>query len=518
MDKKTIGNWIMYYEVHRLLRDGLSLAAIGKELVMDPRTVRRYSRMSEEEYGAFLGSRESRDKLLSGYASFIREKLQAHPAVSAAQMHDWLKEHYPDFPRTSPKTVYNFVMHLRQKYNIPLEEVGREYFVVEELPYGKQAQADFGHCILRSTEERRKRIHFFVMMLSRSRMKFVQFSDTPFTTRMAIDAHEAAFKFFCGKPVEVVYDQDRLFVVEERMGELLLTREFKDYVFEQEFQLHFCRKADPQSKGKVENVVKYVKQNFLYARAYYDLDTLQAQALGWLQRTGNGMPHSTTKKVPEQEWHMEQPHLTPWGSVKILPTYIMRVIRKDNTFAYQGNFYSVPQGTFKSKDTMVMIWCKEEQLHIHDEQGKFLCMHAIEERRGFTVINTDHKRDKTRKVKELLTQTASQFMYPALALQYFEMIRKVKGRYLRDQVQAIGKAIKGKNKQRVNEVLQTCVEQQYLGAVMFRELLALQEMEHTDPATPVGKIILLDPGSAKKAAIQPDKSDLDTYEKAFTSS
>jgi transposase len=518
MDKKTIGNWIMYYEVHRLLRDGLSFAAIGKELVMDRRTVKRYALMTEEAYSNFLENKDTRNKLLSCYEPFVRDKLLAHPALSAAQMHDWLKEHYPDFPLTSPKTVYNFVMYLRQKYNIPLEEAERQYFVVEELPYGKQAQADFGHCILRSTEEHRKRIHFFVMMLSRSRMKFVQFSDRPFTTRMAIDAHEAAFKFFCGKPVEVVYDQDRLFLVEERMGELLLTQEFKEYVFEQEFQLRFCRKADPQSKGKVENVVKYVKHNFLYARAYYDLETLQTQALGWLQRTGNGMPHSTTKKIPEQEWSIEKPYLTPWGSVKILPTYIMRVIRKDNTFAYLGNFYSVPQGTFKSKDTMVMIWCKEGQLHIHDTDGAFLCMHDIEERKGHTVINTDHKRDKTRKVKELLTQTAGQFMDPALAMQYFEMIRKVKGRYLRDQVQAISKAIEGKNKQLVAEVLQKCVQQQYLGAVMFRELLASQEMENSDPVTPVDKIILLDPGSARKAAIQPDKRDLDTYEKAFTSS
>src|ERR1039457_3261213 len=107
------------------------------------------------------------------------------------------------------------------------------------------------------------RIHFFVMMLSRSRMKFVQFSEVPFTTHMTIDAHEEAFKFFGGIPQEIVYDQDRLLLVEERMGELLLTNEFKDYVFEQEFQLHFCRKADPQSKGTVEGVVKYVKNNFL---------------------------------------------------------------------------------------------------------------------------------------------------------------------------------------------------------------------------------------------------------------
>jgi hypothetical protein len=355
-----------------------------------------------------------------------------------------------------------------------------------------------------------------VMMLSRSRMKFVQFSDAPFTTRMTIDAHEEAFKFFCGMPLEVVYDQDRLLLQEERMGELLLTQEFKDYVFEQEFQLHFCRKADPQSKGKVENVVKYVKNNFLYARPWYDLQTLQAQAMAWLQRTGNGMPHTTTKKIPLEEWQTEQTHLQSWASVKILPSCILRTVRKDNTFAYLSNFYSVPQGTFKTKDTMVMIWLKEEEeLHVNDKEGVFLCKHAIAQSKGNTVINTDHKRDKSLKLKELLGQSASLFLNPGLALQYFEMIRKERGRYLRDQVQAIQKIIEGKNKQLVGDVLQKCVDKKYVGAVIFRELLAFHESEKNYPAPPTGKIILMDTKNNKKADIQPDKSDLNTYERAF---
>ena len=83
-------------------------------------------------------------------------------------------------------------------------------------------------------------------------MKYIYLLDKPFIIRSAIEAHEAAFKYFEGITKEVVYDQDRLFLADENMGELLLTKEFGDYVFEQEFQLLFCRKADPQSKGKVE--------------------------------------------------------------------------------------------------------------------------------------------------------------------------------------------------------------------------------------------------------------------------
>src|ERR1700733_5536196 len=114
---------------------------------MNRRTVIKYWAMSEAEYEAFLVKKDSRAKLLSVYEPFVKDRLMAHPAASAAQVHDWLKEHHTTFPHISAKTVYNFVMAMRQKYDITLEEASREYFVVEELPYGLPAQADFGQYV-----------------------------------------------------------------------------------------------------------------------------------------------------------------------------------------------------------------------------------------------------------------------------------------------------------------------------------------------------------------------------------
>lgn len=65
--------------------------------------------------------------------------------------------------------------------------------------------------------------------------------------------------------------------------------------------------------------------------------------MGWLLRTGNVMAHSTTKEVPLVEWEIEKQYLVPWLTVRLLPSYIMRLVRKDNTIAFHGNFYSLPQ-------------------------------------------------------------------------------------------------------------------------------------------------------------------------------
>ena len=514
MDKKTIGDWIMYHEIKQLLRQEHSFSSVAQITGIDRRTVKKYDSMSEAEYTAFLENKESRTRLLIAYEAFVKDRLLDVPAASAAQVHDWLKEHHPLLPKTSPKTVYNFVMAIRHKYNIALENPGRDFFIVDQLPYAQQAQADFGQCFLRCKDQVRKKVYFFVMMLSRSRMKYIYFLDKPFIIRSAVEAHEAAFKYFEGITQEVVYDQDRLFLVDENMGELLLTKEFGAYVFEQEFQLFFCRKADPQSKGKVENVVKYVKNNFLYGRWYHDLETLQAEAMGWLLRTGNGMAHSTTKKVPLEEWETEKQYLAPWVSVTLLPSYIMRHVRKDNTIAFHGNFYSLPQGTF-SKSPQVLVRIKDNELVIHNSDDEFICSHIIAETKGKAVINTDHKRDKSVKINELIKQTAALFEDGFLATEYFELLRKDKGRYIRDHIQAISQEISGKDKNQVSQVLKKCMEEKYLSATTFKELLQVKSAEEQRNVPSMGKVVLLDPDRTKKAEMKPDKSDLGTYEEIF---
>lgn len=51
----------------------------------------------------------------------MRNMYEAHwknTHISAARMHDWLRESYPDFPQVCDKTVFNFVDRIRRKYEI----------------------------------------------------------------------------------------------------------------------------------------------------------------------------------------------------------------------------------------------------------------------------------------------------------------------------------------------------------------------------------------------------------------
>lgn len=108
----------------------------------------------------------------------------------------------------------------------------------------------------------------------------------------------------------IVYDQDRVFVVGENFGNIILVPKFEEYVKKVGFSVRLCRPHDPQSKGKVETFVRYIKVSFLAGRIYKGIDSLNSDALRWLDAEGNGTTNLRTRKPPRVMFREEARHLT----------------------------------------------------------------------------------------------------------------------------------------------------------------------------------------------------------------
>jgi transposase len=512
MTDKDINNWIMYHEIHQLARLGFSKAKIARHLVVDARTVSKYLAMSEDDYERFLLNQSQRTRKLSGYEKFVRNKLLEFPDTPAAQMHDWLKEHHPAFPPVSPRTVYNFVMYVRGKHNIPVAAAGRDYFPVDELPWGEQGQVDFGQYNMRQAGGGRKKVYFFVMVLSRSRMKYVWFSEIPFTSESVCQAHQQAFAFFGGVPRTVVYDLDRILVVDENMGQVLLTSAFKSYVTTAGFSLHFCRKADPESKGKVENVVGYVKKNFLTNRAYEDVEVLNGQAMGWLERTANHLPHNVTKQSPQRQHRIEQEHLSPCRPIPISKEPRTYYVRKDNTISYKSNFYSLPQGTYRGRGTQVLLKEANQSITLYSTDQTLICTHQLAGGKGKTILNTHHRRDTSKRVEELIEEAASRFTHPGQARTYLACIQERVPRYIRDHLECIARALKQVETEVADTTLAFCLKNELYSGSEFEQVLRAARSQQAAPVRPNAPIKLLNNGSIEKAGQTPQTSNLDDYE------
>ena len=506
---------IMYHEIHRMSREGLSISQISRTVFLDWRTVKHYLSMSEAAYDLFISCQPERKKELQPYEGFVHGKLKLYPDTSAAQMHDWLKEHFSHLGTVSPKTVFNFVAWVRQKYNLPKVPPVRAYEMVAELPYGAQAQVDFGFYNMRDGAGKQVKVTFFTMVLSRSRYKFVWFSEVHFTAQLAVVAHELAFKFFEGIPAEIVYDQDRVFISDENMGDIILTDDFKAYVKERSFKLHFCRKADPESKGKIENTVKFIKQNFLYNRPFEDIETLNCAVLGWLGRTANAMAHGTTQLQPVAEWETEKAFLSPYAAYEFKAQPMPYTVRKDNTISWKGCFYSVPSGTYTGRGCKVTVYAENGSVIISDLQGKELCRHIMAVGKGQKVTNTDHCRNKGEAINELIELICAQLDDAQQGRLLLAAIRLHKPRYIRDHIAVMRQCMEKNDKQIINKALDYCCANNVNSAIDFKSVVEQYSRNSTTEKEPLQPVTALNPLNGATTASrlsEPAKSAIADYD------
>ncbi len=166
------------------------------------------------------------------------------------------------------------------------------------------------------------------------------------------------------------------------------------------FKVYLCRKNDPESKGKIEAVIKYAKNNYAKHRLFDNLTAFNQGCIEWLHRTANASIHGTTKKVPVQVFGEEQIHLRPMPSIiNIAEDIVTRQVRKDNTIWYRSNRYTLPLGSYHPQKEVVI---REEgnTLVISDlETGQELARHQISLDKGKLIKNNNHKRDHLAKKK-----------------------------------------------------------------------------------------------------------------------
>ena len=165
------------------------------------------------------------------------------------------------------------------------------------------------------------------------------------------------------------------------------------------------------SKGKIENVIKYIKYNFLRGRVFVNIDTLNVQGMEWLSRTANAKGHSATRKIPYKEWLVEKTYLEPViDSFK--PSNVMdeHDVRKDNTISYKGNFYRIPVGTYKPPRTIFRTeQTDDNQLIIYNAVNEKIASHKIYIGEGKTIGGNNYKRDFSSGIDQMIDELSGQF-------------------------------------------------------------------------------------------------------------
>lgn len=500
---EKVKGYEVYTGIQKLKNRGYSKRRAARELDVSRDTVDKYWEMSEDEYAECFLESKTRTKLLDSHRDYIEEQLREYPEITGAIIHDHLLEGCPEL-EVSARTVREYVAMLREELGLPQMVKVRQYSEVAELPMGFQAQVDMGERVMRDFYGQSMRVYLFAMVLSHSRKKFVFFQDHKFNAEEFVFAHDLAFRYFGGRTTEIVYDQDRVMAVSENAGDLLLTEVFASYSRYAGFSIHLCRAADPESKGKIEAVIKYVKNNFLSCREYPGIARLNSDGLAWLERTANEKKHETTKVVPNRVFLEEMKHLKSVPTLSEPAPTRTAIIRSTNVVHYRQNRYAVPRGSY-APGRRARIETDEEKgtVTFYDsENGELLATHDIHYGVGKGVgLPRNSERFKETKYEALKAAVLLWFDDMPGAGRYIEHIVAKYPRYVRDQLSIIRKTQELYTKPELERAIAYCLERELVSANDLRD--TLEYFRREEPLATLIEIKLPAKYSVVRAEVRP---------------
>jgi len=348
-------------EIQELRRQGLSITQIGTLTGFDRKTIRKY--LGDPKRPRY-GPRPRRGSQLEPFQSYIHERLAAgvwNAVVLLAEL---------------KARGYSGGYTILKDYLRPLRREASTVAVRRfETPPGQQAQLDWGTLGRLETASGTRTLHVFVLTLGHSRALFADVAtDTQLATLLRL--HEAAFAALGGVPHEILYDRMKTVILgTDERGEIKWHPQFLDFANYWGFTPRACAAYRPQTKGKVESGIGYVRKNFLCGRQAHDLSDLRGQLRTWVWEVANQRQHGTTQRHVLTAWQEEKRLLWPLAGRAAYP-FIgqeQRKVSRDAYISFRGNRYSVPWSVAGQE---VLLHQDGDRIQVH-RGGERLAVHPL---------------------------------------------------------------------------------------------------------------------------------------------
>ena len=216
-------------------------------------------------------------------------------------------------------------------------------------------------------------VHVFCAVLAWSRWRFVRFAvDEKSTTTLAMLAE--CFEQLGGVPKVVLADRMGCLKGGVVANRVVPTGDYVRLATHYRFRPDFCEAADPESKGIVENLVGYGKDDLLRplllehqdgpVGVLGDLAAANQRARAWCDEV-NAAVHSEIAAVPADRLEQERELLTglPSMQLRIGPAPVTRKVDKLATIRLGSARYSVPMALI---GTTVEVVCDQGRVLIVD--------------------------------------------------------------------------------------------------------------------------------------------------------
>lgn len=372
-----------FMEIQKLHLDGVSVSEIARRLNMDRKTVRKYLRQAPREY-----ERSPKSWKIDPFRAYLRERWELGVQNAARLFVEIQKRGYAGCATQVKKAVR------------PWRSEGQERaFVRFETAPGEQAQMDWGHF----GNYGGRRLYGFALTLCWSRMQYVEFTQRQ-DAETLLNCMVHALDFFGGVTQTVLTDNMKTVVLDRIDGQPRFHAKMLDFASYYGFVPRVCHPYRPQTKGKIESTIRYIKGSFWPGLVFDSLRELNRQALVWCDEA-NRRVHATTREVPLVRFPYEG--LTPLNGQPAYDTsYVShRQVAKDCLVAYRGNRYSVPH-RFAGNGVVVREPLDAGTIRIF-HQHDLIAEHRLCPSRGELVVEQSHYAGLPRRSRVPVLRTSS---------------------------------------------------------------------------------------------------------------
>lgn len=322
------GEFFMIKEYHS---KGWTQTAIAEVTGFDLKTIRKYLKQNElPKRKQPHGNRKQ--SLLDPYKDYLLRRLKEGTTNCEVLLEEIQSMGYPG----KMTILRDFIRPYRQK---PKKQSSIRF----ETPPGKQAQMDWAEIGEHEVDGRKQKLYVFIIVLGYSRMKYMEITNT-MNMEQLMKCHMNAFAYFNGVPEHILYDNMKTVVTLHSPTQIRFNRKFEEFLAYYGIVPKACKPARPQTKGKVESAVGYLKKNFLQRKQKKTLHEMNEMLCEWLDKVANKKPNQTTLEPPLQRFEEEQKHLLHWNTRPLFPISKWKVthVTESSMISYNDRNYSVP--------------------------------------------------------------------------------------------------------------------------------------------------------------------------------
>lgn len=277
-----------------------SYRAVGALLGCDHKTVKRYVEAAGE--AGQLAPALRRSRVTDDFASLICERVeQTHARVTARRLMRLVRAAgYEGSERSLRRALATAKQAWREKQALE----GRVYRPWVSEP-GEWLLCDWGAAGTVPTAAGPRKLSFFSAVLGWSRYRTVSFSCSERFGALAVGlAH--SFESVGGVPARVLFDNPKTVATGHLAGAAVLNPDLVRLAAHYRFSPRTTERSDPESKGKVEALVRFTKSDLIPYEGFDSLDQANQAGAAWCEEV-NGEVHYETRARPVERLEVERP-------------------------------------------------------------------------------------------------------------------------------------------------------------------------------------------------------------------